>query len=172
MQSNLQLPFLCIFLSQSSPHSLLRDTVNSGKNQKASLLLSLSSKLSPVMANCSGHLIWQLLSYNQDRMQLDWSSLCLFNVLVASCLLRKELQRSNSKWARNLSTSLFVKEVEQDKESTQIILKEIEEEGKENCSGIPSLETRLTTINYSQWHTERAWTDTKEIYNTALLCVK
>lgn len=93
-------------------------------------------------------------------------------MLEASCLLRKEQQRGDSKQAKSPSSSPFVEEVEKDKESSQIIFKEIEEEGKKNCSGIPSLETRFSTINYSQQHTEKAWTDTNETFNTALVSVK
>lgn len=71
-------------------------------------------------------------------------------MLEASCLLRKEQQRGDSKRAKSPSSSPFVEEVEKDKESSQIIFKEIEEEGKKNCSGIPSLETRFSTINSTQ----------------------
>ena len=62
-----------------------------------------------------------------------------------------------------------MKEVEQDKESTEIIFKDVEEDGKKNCSGVPSLEIRHTTIKYSQQYTESSWTNIKKAFNTPVL---
>lgn len=73
-------------------------------------------------------------------------------MLEASCLPKKRATQK-PQYIRNESVSLsqlFVKEMEQDKESTQIIFKEMEEDGKKNCSGVLSLETRHTTIKCSQ----------------------
>jgi len=38
----------------------------------------------------------------------------------------------------------------------------MEEGGMKNCSGVPSLGTKHTTIKYSQQYTESSWTNIKK----------
>lgn len=69
---------------------------------------------------------------------------------MQAALIRKRLQRNHSTHTKSQSTSLFVKEVEEDEEPTETIFKEVEEDVKKNCSGVSPLEIIHATIKCSQ----------------------